>query len=104
MNDDSEVAPAPPRDPAGAPDDDASTERLARWTFAGLAIVALVFFLVAGRHAWFWFDEWEFLAGRSLSVHDLLEQHGGQLVAPEVQADGRSRTVREPADHGRASS
>ena len=82
MNEVSEVAPArPPRDPAGALDDDAATERLARWTFVGLGIVALVFFLVVGRRAWFSFDEWEFLAGRSLSLHDLLEQHGGQLVA-----------------------
>ena len=62
------------------PVDDPS-ERLARWTFAGVEVVALVFFLLAGRHLWFVGDEWDFLAGRSLSLHDLLAQHGGHMVA-----------------------
>jgi hypothetical protein len=58
-----------------------TSERLARWTFAGLEVVALVYFLVVGRHLWFMGDEWDFLAHRSLNIHDLLAQHGGHLVA-----------------------
>ena len=61
--------------------DDGTAERIARWTFVGLEAVALVFFLVAGRYLWFGGDEWDFLAGRGLSLHDLLAQHGGHLVA-----------------------
>ena len=48
--------------------------------FAGLSVVALVFYLVVGRHVWFFFDEWNFLAGRTLNVHGLLDDHGGHLV------------------------
>jgi hypothetical protein len=83
MRGNSEVAqPAERHDPERGLDADGA--RVARWTFAGLSVVALVFYLVVGRHIWFLVDDWEFLAGRSLNLHGLLDDHGGHFVALPV--------------------
>jgi hypothetical protein len=44
--------------------------------FGACLAAALPMYLVFGRHNWFFLDEWDFLANRSLtSVHDLLRPH-----------------------------
>src|SRR5205823_13667588 len=48
--------------------------------FAGLEGVALIHYLLAGRRLWFFLDEWDFLANRSVRPGDLLAPHGGHLV------------------------
>jgi hypothetical protein len=53
-------------------------------SFVGAGAAAFVFYLVKGRGVWFFGvfgDEWDFLAGRRLTVHDLLQPHGDHLVA-----------------------
>jgi hypothetical protein len=53
--------------------------------FGVVLVVGLIFYVVAGRHIWFYRDEWDYLAGRGMNVHDLLAQHGGHLsVVPVV--------------------
>jgi hypothetical protein len=57
---------------------------LALATFLGAEAVGFVFYVVKGRGVWFFGvfgDEWDFLAGRRLTVHDLLQPHGDHLVA-----------------------
>ncbi len=49
-------------------------------TAAGLAFVAALviafpLYLVRGNEQWFYLDEWDFLAARSLSLHDVLRSH-----------------------------
>ena len=44
-------------------------------------VAGLCVYIVAARKIWFYRDDWDFLAGRRLTVHDLLRQHGGHLVA-----------------------
>ena len=55
------------------------------WIFVAVCFVMFVFYAYVGRHIWFSVgaagDEWDFLAKRHLSIHDLLEQHGGHFVA-----------------------
>jgi hypothetical protein len=52
--------------------------RLALYAFAALVAVALPLWLYLGRHRWFTYDEWAFLAGRTAgSLDDLLEPHAG---------------------------
>src|SRR6476646_4720308 len=58
--------------------------RLAVYVFAAVEAGAAILYLVKGRRVWFFGvfgDEWDFLAGRSLTVHDLLQRHGDHLVA-----------------------
>jgi hypothetical protein len=55
--------------------------RAATAAFVLVEIVGFCVYIVAARKIWFYRDDWDFLAGRSLSVHDLLRQHGGHLVA-----------------------
>jgi hypothetical protein len=53
-----------------------TNERAASLTFAAAAAVALVMYTVVGRHNWFFLDEWDFLATRSLgSFDDLMRPH-----------------------------
>ena len=53
-----------------------SADRLAALTFAVALAVAFVTFLTMGRRNWFFLDEWDFLAGRSVtSVDDLMRPH-----------------------------
>ena len=55
--------------------------RAAVAVFVLVELVALVVFLQAGRHQWFFGDEWAFVAGRSLtSTDDLLRPHWGHWV------------------------
>jgi hypothetical protein len=59
-------------------------DRAARLTFVGAAVVAAAVYVVNGRKVWFFGvfgDEWDVLAGRRLTVHDLLVRHGDHLVA-----------------------
>jgi hypothetical protein len=67
----------------------AAANRVAFWVFVAGALAATVTYAVIGRHIWFWGgaagDEWDFLATRHLTLHDLLEQHGGNpSVLPVV--------------------
>jgi len=58
--------------------------RAASLTFVVVEVVGAVVYLANGRRVWFFGvfgDEWDFLAGRSLTVHDLLQRHGDHLVA-----------------------
>jgi hypothetical protein len=49
--------------------------------FAAVGVVSSVFYLVVGRRLWFFNDEWDFLAGRSLGdVHGLFTPHNGHWV------------------------
>ena len=53
-----------------------SADRLAALTFAVALAVAFVTFLTMGRRNWFFLDEWDFLADRSVtSVDDLTRPH-----------------------------
>ena len=73
---------APPTAPTGESETPRDlAQHLPLLLFACVEAGAFVYYLALARTQWFFSDEWEFLAGRSLSVHDLLEQHGGQLVA-----------------------
>jgi hypothetical protein len=58
--------------------------RLAFAVFAAIEAVGAVLYVVNGRRVWFFGvfgDEWDFLAGRRLTLHDLLLRHGDHLVA-----------------------
>jgi len=58
--------------------------RLALLGFVVAEIVGAVVYVVNGRRVWFFGvfgDEWDFLAGRRLTLHDLLLRHGDHLVA-----------------------
>jgi hypothetical protein len=55
--------------------------RAAAAAFVVIEMVGFFFYLVAGHKLWFFRDDWDFLAGRSINAHDLLRQHGGHLVA-----------------------
>jgi hypothetical protein len=74
-----DVRPASP--PPGRP-----TRRVdpATLVFALVLLGAFFFYLVLARRIWFFRDDWEFLAGRELTVDDLLRQHGGHLTALHV--------------------
>lgn len=72
--------------PGFAPDQDAAhlfdrsgpdwSRRLAVGVFVAVIAVAAVLYYVTGRHQWFFYDEWDFLAGRSAtSLSDLLRPH-----------------------------
>jgi hypothetical protein len=53
-----------------------SAERSAAAVFAAALAVAFVVFMVAGRHTWFFLDEWDFLATRHIgSFRDLMRPH-----------------------------
>jgi hypothetical protein len=74
-----------------APDDELPSERrvdlsarAAIWAFAAVEAGAFVFYLVLARREWFFQDEWAFLAGRGMSVHDLLQAHAGHWVAVPI--------------------
>jgi hypothetical protein len=58
--------------------------RAALLAFVFTAAASAVLYVVNGRKVWFFGvfgDEWDFLAGRRLTVHDLLLRHGDHLVA-----------------------
>ncbi len=68
--------------PAARADDESSARLLDRnprgalITFIVLLVGAFGFYVWAGRHQWFFLDEWDFLAGRRLSsIDDLLRPH-----------------------------
>lgn len=47
--------------------------RVALATFIAVDTLAAALFLWFGRHQWFYWDEWELLAGRgTMSAHDLV--------------------------------
>ncbi len=71
-------APAERRDGPGR------RARAALVTFAAVELAGAVLYVAAGRKVWFFGvfgDEWDFLAGRRLTIHDLLLRHGDHLVA-----------------------
>jgi hypothetical protein len=48
----------------------------------GLVVVtAFICYVVLARRLWFYRDDFEFLAGRELTLHDLLRPHGGHMTA-----------------------
>lgn len=51
------------------------------WVFAFVEAGAFVYYLVLSRSLWFFADEWEFLSGRGVNVHDLMAAHYGHWVA-----------------------
>jgi hypothetical protein len=58
--------------------------RAAPRAFVAVAVGGAVVYVVNGRKVWFFGvfgDEWDFLAGRRFTVHDLLLRHGDHLVA-----------------------
>lgn len=64
------------------PNDSGKRLTLAAFVFAEIA--GAVVYVVNGRKVWFFGvfgDEWDFLAGRRLTLHDLLLRHGDHLVA-----------------------
>jgi hypothetical protein len=65
----------------GGPHDGA---RRALWLFVVIEAAALVFCLGLARREWFYLDEWDFLAGRGLNLHDLLHSHAGHWVTVPV--------------------
>src|SRR5689334_15881773 len=65
------AAPSPPRR-----DDQV---RPAAVTFGIIEFAGLIFYVVAGRHLWFYRDEWDFLANKGFNAHDLIQPHGGHL-------------------------
>ena len=76
----SDVADREPANGSGRP-------RVAAWALTPLAvlvaleIIALPLLLHWGRHRWFQFDEWDFLASRDLSsLHDLFAPHSAHWV------------------------
>ena len=84
----SEVAdlePAPPAPPTG---ETKPPRRIAKHLplllFAVVEAGAFVYYLAEARTQWFFADEWEFLAGRGLNVHDLLRAHYGHWVAVPI--------------------
>jgi hypothetical protein len=57
--------------------------RAALLVFVAVAAAGAVVYVVNGRKVWFFGvfgDEWDFLAGRELDLHDLLQRHGDHLV------------------------
>lgn len=60
------------------------TARIAFVAFVIAQVTGLVFYVVKGRKVWFFGvagDEWDFLAGRRLTLPDLLRPHGDHVVA-----------------------
>src|SRR5262249_8897590 len=55
--------------------------RLALWVFVAVEVYAAARFFAASRHVWFWLDDWDFVAGRSLSIHSLFATKNGHLTA-----------------------
>jgi hypothetical protein len=50
-------------------------------TFGAVLVVALALYLWAGQTQWFFLDEWDFLAARSLSPGELLRPHNEHWTA-----------------------
>ena len=74
--------------------------RSALAVFVATEIVGAVVYIVNGRKVWFFGvfgDEWDFLAGRRLTIHDLLVRHGDHLVALPALAFRVLYAVRRPA-------
>lgn len=61
-----------------------TSARLSAVVFVVAEVIGGLVYFVNGRKVWFQGvlgDEWDFLAGRTLSPHDLLRRHGDHLVA-----------------------
>src|SRR5207249_4359272 len=56
----------------------------ANWVFVAVEAAAFVYYLALARRTWFFADEWEFLSGRGLGVHDLLHAHYGHWTAVPI--------------------
>jgi hypothetical protein len=62
--------------PSGSPRTGVTSARAALLVFAVVLIAAFVLYVVNGRTQWFFFDEWDFLAGRkATSINDLFRPH-----------------------------
>ena len=62
-------------------------DRWATWLFVGYLVVAAPLLLfVFGDDQWFFGDEWEFIANRSLAPDDLFRQHFGHWVTTPIIA------------------
>ncbi len=55
--------------------------RAAAIVFVVVEVVGFIIYFLAARKIWFFRDDWDFLAGRSFNIGDLLRPHGGHLVA-----------------------
>jgi hypothetical protein len=75
------TGPAPPDASEARVDEPRRSVAPALVVFGLVVVGAFVFYLVLARRIWFYRDDFEFLAGRSLSFHDLLRQHGGHMTA-----------------------
>jgi hypothetical protein len=54
--------------------------RAALIAFVAAEAVGLALFVWFGRTQWFWWDEWELIAGRSMSVDDFLQPYHGHWI------------------------
>ncbi len=74
----------------GSPEEPETSGRLDRWAtriFVGYLIVAApIILFVFGDYRWFFGDEWEFIANRSLAPNDLFRQHFGHWVTTPIIA------------------
>ncbi len=52
-----------------------ASARAAGWVFVAALVVAFPLYLWRGNEQWFFLDEWDYLAARSLSISDLLRPH-----------------------------
>jgi hypothetical protein len=73
-----EEAQTAPQSAVPAPD---PTARAAAVVFAAAMFAGFVWYVVEARNVWFFYDDWEFLAGKKFNISDLLHQHGGHFVA-----------------------
>jgi hypothetical protein len=60
--------------------------RVALWGFVAIELGALVYYFVLARGQWFFADEWDFLARRSLSPKGLLAPHLGHWTTVPIMA------------------
>jgi len=68
---------------ADASDGASGSDQLDRWAtriFVAYLVVAFPVLLYLGRYHWFFADEWQFLASRSVSVDGLFRHHFGHWV------------------------
>ena len=58
------------------PEGQQTSARWAAWAFTAIVVAAFAFYLSIGKRNWFFLDEWDFLADRSItSPDDLLRPH-----------------------------
>lgn len=61
-----------------------SDPRAALWAFVVIAFIASAYYFALARRQWFYADEWDFLARRTLSPHFLVAPHFGHWAAVPI--------------------